>query len=70
MKQSTNNSASLLKSPRGGFRGLYTTPRIELISLDNEISLALESAPPVGPGEGLLKTTEYPNNDPYKTNLS
>ena len=29
----------------------YITPRIEWIPVDNEISLALESAPPVGPSE-------------------
>lgn len=29
----------------------YFKPRIEWIPLDNEISLALESAPPVGPSE-------------------
>ncbi len=31
----------------------YTVPVIEIIILDNEISLALESAPPVGPSETL-----------------
>ena len=31
----------------------YITPRIEWIPLDNEISLALESNPPVGPEEVL-----------------
>jgi hypothetical protein len=31
----------------------YITPLIELIVLDNEISLALESAPPAGPSETL-----------------
>ena len=31
----------------------YTAPEIELVQLDNEISLALESAPPVGPSETL-----------------
>ena len=31
----------------------YIKPRIEIIFLDNEISLALESAPPVGPNETL-----------------
>ena len=31
----------------------YIKPRIEIIFLDNEISLALESAPPVGPSETL-----------------
>jgi len=29
----------------------YIKPRIEIIFLDNEISLALESNPPAGPGE-------------------
>ena len=29
----------------------YISPRIEWIPLDNEISLALESSPPEGPGE-------------------
>lgn len=43
----------------------YTTPQIERIKLDNEISLALESAPPVFPGEG-ISATEYFNNDPLK----
>ncbi len=32
-------------------RKKYIKPRIEWIPLDSEISLALESAPPVGPGE-------------------
>lgn len=31
----------------------YTLPAIEIIMLDNEISLALESSPPVGPSESL-----------------
>ena len=31
----------------------YTAPAIEIIMLDNEISLALESSPPVGPSETL-----------------
>lgn len=31
----------------------YISPRIEWIPLDNEISLALESNPPAGPGETL-----------------
>lgn len=29
----------------------YITPRIEWIPLDSEISLALQSTPPEGPGE-------------------
>lgn len=31
----------------------YIAPAIEIIELDNEISLALASAPPVGPSETL-----------------
>ncbi len=31
----------------------YIAPRIEIIFLDNEISLALASAPPAGPSETL-----------------
>ena len=32
---------------------IYIAPRIEWIPLDNEISLALASAPPAGPSETL-----------------
>jgi hypothetical protein len=36
----------------------YTIPAIEIIILDNEISLALESSPPAGPSESFnFKTT-------------
>jgi len=45
----------------------YNTPLIQSIQLDNEISLVLESAPPSGPGEPLVSTPEYFNNDPFKT---
>lgn len=46
----------------------YVQPQIELIKLDNDISLALESTPPQGPGEGTRALTpEYLNNDPFKT---
>lgn len=44
----------------------YTTPQIEKIDLDSEISLALQSAPPLGPGESQLLHPDYFNNDPYK----
>lgn len=43
---------------------LYTPPIIESIKLDNEISLAMESIPPEGPGEVFLH--EDFNNDPFK----
>lgn len=48
---------------------MYQTPVIGKIMLDNEISLALESAPPGGPDEGLNNTPDYFNKDPFKNNL-
>ena len=49
----------------------YISPQIDSIKLDNEISLTLDSAPPVGPGEGASnKVPEYFNNDPFKTNMA
>ncbi|MEI6752880.1 MAG: hypothetical protein WCK78_06910 [Paludibacter sp.] len=44
----------------------YIKPIIEIIELDNEISLQLESTPPKAPGEAKLNTPEYFNNDPFK----
>ncbi len=46
----------------------YLPPAIECIGLDNEISLALESAPPAGPDEVLNSTPHFLNNDPFKMN--
>jgi hypothetical protein len=46
----------------------YLTPTIELVKLDNEISLILESSPPKGPTE-VKNTPEYFNNDPFKSNM-
>lgn len=48
----------------------YILPKIEIIAIDNEISLALESSPPDGPGEGTSLTPHYINNDPFRNNLS
>jgi hypothetical protein len=47
----------------------YIAPQIEQIKFDNEISLALESVPASGPGETLLQTPEYLNNDPFKNSI-
>jgi len=44
----------------------YIAPQIERIKLDNDISLVLESNPPLGPGESFSKAPEYFNNDPFK----
>lgn len=46
----------------------YTLPRIDLIELDNEISLALQSNPPTGPLEVYHSDTiGVKNNSPYQT---
>ena len=47
----------------------YSSPNIQCVVLDNEISLALASAPPEGPGETMTTTPDYLNNDPYKNSL-
>lgn len=46
----------------------YITPEVAIIKLDNEISLALASDPPAGPGEGSGGTyaPEYMKQDPFK----
>lgn len=46
----------------------YITPEVAIIKLDNEISLALQSLPPAGPGEGPGGTyaPEYMKQDPFK----
>ena len=45
----------------------YIRPSIQIILLDNEISLALASAPPEGPGESFLIIQNSTNN-PLKNN--
>jgi len=46
---------------------IYSSPLIEQIKLDNEISLALQSTPPNGPNETLAP--EYLKYDPFKSNI-
>lgn len=48
----------------------YTIPSIEIILLDNEISLALESSPPEGPGEGIGQSLQNNQNNPFKDTIS
>lgn len=43
----------------------YTAPTVEIVLLDNEISLALASAPPVSGHEAVL-TPVFTNIDPFK----
>lgn len=45
---------------------IYCTPIIERVILDNEISLVLESSPPIGPDEFVQNNLQYIN--PFKTN--
>lgn len=47
----------------------YTLPAIEIILLDNEISLALESSPPLGPGESASLAPEFAIDQPFKNKL-
>jgi hypothetical protein len=48
---------------------IYSEPEIDLIRLDSEISLQLDSGPH-GPGEGQnLIVPDYFNSDPYKANM-
>jgi hypothetical protein len=58
--------------PSAKICGKYIAPSVNRISLDNEISLALESEPPVGPGgtESQLMAPDYFNTDPFKSNLA
>ena len=46
----------------------YTTPEIQKIGLDNDISLILVSEPPLGPGEeeyGIQSAPDYFSNEPF-----
>ena len=46
----------------------YIVPSVELIELDNEIALQLESTPPKAPGEARNSAPEYFNSDPFNAN--
>ena len=48
---------------------IYLNPTIEFILIDNEISLALQSEPPAGPGESLSLAQEFMNNNPFKATM-
>lgn len=42
----------------------YFTPEIKVVTLDNEISLVLESTPPIGPGEAYYDP-EFFEEEPF-----
>ncbi len=46
---------------------IYQAPIIENVILDNEISLALESAPPAGPNEVMNRINGNAATDPFNT---
>lgn len=48
----------------------YSSPKIEQIKIDHEISLALASDPPAYESKYNSKTPDYFNNEPFKMNLS
>jgi hypothetical protein len=47
----------------------YSNPQVERIDLDNDISLVLDSTPPLGPGETSL-SPEYLKKDPFKSTMA
>lgn len=49
----------------------YSSPQIEIIELDNDISLAMESTvdPPALPGETPSSSMLIIQNDPYKNQI-
>lgn len=58
------NTKNIIKEKRS-----YFPPIVEKIKLDNEISLALESSPPIGPDEGANLSPSHLIDDPFKSNL-
>lgn len=69
MKQNTDNTPQTPTSKGRGTKQ-YIKPRIELIFLDSEITLALESTPPEGPGEIVYNAPMYFNTSPHKEIIS
>ena len=51
-------------------KNTYNAPQLNLIKLDNELSLQLTSDAPYGPGENQSKAPDFFNNDPFKTNIA
>jgi hypothetical protein len=47
---------------------VYSSPQIERVTLDNEISLTMESSSPADPPVW-TKNQDNSNHDPFKTNM-
>jgi hypothetical protein len=55
---------------QNSYKQEYITPTIEVIQMDNEISLAMESTPPVYEISKSMNAPEYFKNDPFKINIT
>lgn len=44
----------------------YQTPKIEIVILDNEISLVLATNPPAGPGENNQENKDLNKESPWE----
>ena len=44
----------------------YQTPKLEIVILDNEISLVLATEPPGGPGEGNQENKDLNKESPWE----
>ncbi len=44
----------------------YQTPKIEIVILDNEISLVLATNPPAGPGENNQENKDFNKESPWE----
>jgi hypothetical protein len=47
----------------------YSAPEVECVTLDCDISLTLDSEPPIGPGWETYTSKDHFSNDPFKTNM-
>jgi hypothetical protein len=44
----------------------YNVPQIEIITLDNEIAMVLQTTPPAGPGESTPENNNKNNESPWE----
>jgi hypothetical protein len=51
------------------YKRIYNSPHIERITLDNEISLELESDPPTFESRNGPSVPEYFINNPYRSDI-
>ena len=44
----------------------YSAPQLEIITLDNEIALVLQTTPPAGPGESTPENKDKNSESPWE----